>query len=124
MSRGRKNIDLSALSPEQRTAFFEKKLASYMGFASKAGKIAAGTNTSIFTMAKGKARLLIIASDMAENSKEKLISAARQNEVEYRVFGHADDLAHYTGKYGAGAFAVTDDNFAEVIAQTIDDTSK
>ena len=61
---------------------------------------------------------------MAENSKEKLISAARQNEVEYRVFGHADDLAHYTGKYGAGAFAVTDDNFAEVIAQTIDDTSK
>jgi ribosomal protein L7Ae-like RNA K-turn-binding protein len=124
MSRGRKNIDLSALTPEQRAAFFEKKLASYMGFASKAGKIAAGTNTSIFTMAKGKARLLIIASDMAENSKEKLISAARQNEVEYRVFGHADDLAHYTGKYGAGAFAVTDDNFAEVIAQTIDDTSK
>lgn len=124
MSRGRKNIDLSALTPEQRAAFFEKKLASYMGFASKAGKIAAGTNTSIFTMAKGKTRLLIIASDMAENSKEKLISAARQNEVEYRVFGHADDLAHYTGKYGAGAFAVTDDNFAEVIAQTIDDTSK
>lgn len=124
MSRGRKNIDLSALTPEQRAAFFEKKLASYMGFASKAGKIAAGTNTSIFTMAKGKARLLIIASDMAENSKEKLILAARQNEVEYRVFGHADDLAHYTGKYGAGAFAVTDDNFAEVIAQTIDDTSK
>ena len=124
MSRGRKNIDLSALTPEQRAAFFEKKLASHMGFASKAGKIAAGTNTSIFTMAKGKARLLIIASDMAENSKEKLISAARQNEVEYRVFGHADDLAHYTGKYGAGAFAVTDDNFAEVIAQTIDDTSK
>ena len=124
MSRGRKNIDLSALTPEQRAAFFEKKLASYMGFASKAGKIAAGTNTIIFTMAKGKARLLIIASDMAENSKEKLISAARQNEVEYRVFGHADDLAHYTGKYGAGAFAVTDDNFAEVIAQTIDDTSK
>lgn len=124
MSRGTKNIDLSALTPEQRAAFFEKKLASYMGFASKAGKIAAGTNTSIFTMAKGKARLLIIASDMAENSKEKLILAARQNEVEYRVFGHADDLAHYTGKYGAGAFAVTDDNFAEVIAQTIDDTSK
>ncbi len=124
MSKGKKNVDLSALSPEQRAAYFERKLASYMGFAAKAGKIASGTNTCIFTMAKGKARLLIIADDMAENSKEKLILAARQNEVEYRVFGHADDLAHYTGRYGAGAFCVTNDNFAEVIAQTIDDTSK
>ena len=124
MSKGMKDIDLSALSPEERNALLERKLASYMGFASKAGKIASGTNTCIFTMAKGKAALLIIACDIAENSKEKLISAARQNEVEYRVFGHADDLAHYTGRYGAGAFCVTDQNFAEVIAKTIDDTSK
>lgn len=124
MKKGMKNIDLSALTPDEKAAYLERKIASYMGFASKAGKIASGTNTCIFTMAKGKARLLIIACDMAENSKEKLISAARQNDVEYRIFGHADDLAHYTGRYGAGAFAVTDNNFAEVIAQTIDDTSK
>ena len=124
MSKGMKTIDLSALSTEERAAYLERKLASYMGFAAKAGKIASGTNTCIFTIAKGKAGLLIIASDMAENSKEKLIFAARQNDVEYRVFGRADDLAHYTGRYGAGAFAVTDNNFAEVIAQTIDDTSK
>ena len=102
----------------------KERVFGMIGLASRAGKIASGTNTCIFTMAKGKARLLIIADDMAENSKEKLIFAARQNEVEYRVFGHADDLAHYTGRYGAGAFCVTDDNFAEVIAQTIDDTSK
>ena len=51
------------------------------------------------------------------------MTAARQNEVEVRVFGQADDLAHYTGKYGAGAFCVTDSNFAEVIVQTIDNTS-
>ena len=72
MSKGKKNVDLSALSTEQKAAYFVRKLASYMGFAAKAGKIASGTNTCIFTMAKGKARLLIIADDMAENSKEKL----------------------------------------------------
>jgi ribosomal protein L7Ae-like RNA K-turn-binding protein len=124
MSKGKKNVDLSALSTEQKAAYFERKLASYMGFAAKAGKIASGTNTCIFTMAKGKAGLLIIAEDLADNSREKLMTAARQNEVEVRVFGQADDLAHYTGKYGAGAFCVTDSNFAEVIVQTIDNTSK
>ena len=117
-------IDMTMLSPEERQAYCRRKLASYLGFASKAGKIAAGTNTSIFTMARGKARLLIIAEDLAENSREKLIFSADQNGVEYRVFGLAEDLAHYTGKYGAGVFTVTDDNFAKVIVETIDNTSK
>ena len=124
MKKSPKKPDLSSLSAEERAEYYKRKLASYMGLAAKAGKIAAGTNTCIFTMAKGKAGLLIIAEDIADNSREKLMTAARQNEVEVRVFGQADDLAHYTGKYGAGAFCVTDSNFAEVIVQTIDNTSK
>lgn len=124
MKKSPKKPDLSSLSAEERAEYYNRKLASYMGLAAKAGKIAAGTNTCIFTMAKGKAGLLIIAEDLADNSREKLMTAARQNEVEVRVFGQADDLAHYTGKYGAGAFCVTDSNFAEVIVQTIDNTSK
>ena len=124
MKKSPKKPDLSSISAEERAEYYKRKLASYMGLAAKAGKIAAGTNTCIFTMAKGKAGLLIIAEDLADNSREKLMTAARQNEVEVRVFGQADDLAHYTGKYGAGAFCVTDSNFAEVIVQTIDNTSK
>ena len=124
MKKAKSGIDISLLSEEERNQYYSKKLASYLGFASKAGKISAGTNTCIFTMQKGKARLLIIAEDLAENGREKLIFSADQNGVEYRVFGQAEDLAHYTGKYGAGVFAVTDDNFAKVIVETIDNTSK
>ena len=124
MNKKKSDIDLEAMTAEQRQAYHLRKLASYMGFAAKAGKIAAGTNTCIFTMAKGKARLLIVAEDLAENGKDKVLTAARQNQVEYRVYGRAEDLAHYTGKYGAGVFCVTDDNFAEVIVKAIDNTSK
>ncbi len=124
MSKKKSDIDLEALTAEQRQVYHLRKLASYMGFAAKAGKIAAGTNTCIFIMAKGKARLLIVAEDLAENGKDKVLTAARQNQVEYRVYGRAEDLAHYTGKYGAGVFCVTDDNFAEVIVKAIDNTSK
>ena len=124
MKKNKQEIDLNALSPEQRKQYYDKKLASYMGFAAKAGKLAAGTNTCIFTMARGKARLLIVAEDLAENGKEKVLFSAKQNEVEYRVYGKAEDLGHYTGKYGAGVFCITDENFAEVIMNTIDNTSK
>jgi len=99
------------------------KLQSYMGFASKAGKLVSGTNTCMYTMDKGKAKLLIVAEDVSDNTKDKVISKAKYLNVEYRVFGKADDLAHYTGKYGAGVFVITDDNFKEVITRAIDDTN-
>ena len=106
--------------PEMKRRYFEKKLAAYMGFAAKARKLAAGTNTCISFMEKGKALLLIVASD----TMEKVMRAAERNGVEYRVFGRAEDLGHYTGEYGAGVFCVTDENFRNVIAEAIDNTSK
>lgn len=124
MKKSRYGIDENMLSPEEKKAFYTKKIAAYLGFAAKAGKLSAGTNTCIFTMAKGKARLLIISEDLAENGKDKVLTAARHNGVEYRIYGHSEDLGHYTGKYGAGVFCVTDDNFANVIASAIDNTSK
>ena len=124
MSKAKKNDILESLSPEERSAYYTKKLASYMGFAAKAGKLVSGTNTCIFTMAKGKIRLLIVSEDLADNGKEKVLRSAGQNEVEYRIYGRSEDLGHYTGKYGAGVFGITDDNFANVIADAIDNTSK
>ena len=70
MKKSPKKPDLSSLSAEERAEYYKRKLASYMGLAAKAGKIAAGTNTCIFTMAKGKARLLIISEDLAENGRD------------------------------------------------------
>lgn len=124
MSKAKKTDVLENLTSEERAEYNLKKLASYMGFAAKAGKVMAGTNTAIFTMAKGKAHLLIVCEDIAENGRDKVLTAARQNGVEYRVYGKSEDLGHYTGKYGAGVFCITDRNFAEVIAKTIDNTSK
>ena len=124
MKKAKEDEMLEALSPEEKKVFYEKKLASYMGFAAKAGKVAAGTNTAIFTMAKGKARLLIVCEDISDNGKDKVLTSAKQNGVEYRVYDKAEDLGHYTGKYGAGVFCITDQNFADVIVKTIDNTSK
>lgn len=96
------------------------KMLSYMGFAAKARKIVNGYNTCIFTMEKGKVKLLIIAEDLAENSTKKMISAAQRLKVRYRVFGNSDEMSHITGTSGKGIFAITDDNFAKVISDEID----
>lgn len=96
------------------------KVESYMGFAAKARKLATGYNTCLFMMEKKKLRLLILAEDLSENSKEKMINAAKQYKLPYRVYGKIEDLSHMTGTEGKGIFGLTDDNFGKVILSEID----
>ena len=108
------------MNNQDAKAAAKKKMLSYMGFAAKARKIVNGYNTCVFTMEKGKVRLLIIAEDLAENSKKKMIAAAGRLKVEYRVFGDSEEMSHMTGTAGKGIFGITDENFAKVISKEID----
>ena len=98
----------------------KRKLLSYIGFAAKARKIVNGYNTCVFTMEKRRVRLLIIAADLAENSKKKMISAAGKYNVKDRIFGDSEEMSRMTGTAGKGIFGITDENFANVILKEID----
>lgn len=108
------------MNNQDAKAAAKKKMLSYMGFAAKARKIVNGYNTCVFTMEKRKVKLLIIAADLAENSKKKMISAAKKYNVEYRIFGDSDEMSRMTGTVGKGIFGITDENFANVISKEID----
>ena len=47
-----------------------RKIASYLGFARKAGKVMSGVNTCTFGIGKGKIELVILAEDISDNSKK------------------------------------------------------
>lgn len=96
------------------------KIESYMGFAARARSLSTGYNTCVFMMEKGKIRLLVLAEDLSENSKEKMIRAAKQYEVPYRIYGKMDDLSHITGTEGKGIFGLADKNLADAIVNEID----
>ena len=108
------------MNNQDAKAAAKKKMLSYMGFAAKARKIVNGYNTCVFTMEKRKVKLLIIAADLAENSKKKMMSAAKKFNVEYRIFGDSDEMSRMTGTSGKGIFGITDENFANVILKEID----
>ena len=120
--RSRTKPDPELMNAEERAAYYGKKVLSYMGLCSKAGKLRSGTNTCLFEMEKGSVKLLIVAGDLAENSAEKLLIKAEKLGVESRRYGLSDDLGKASGRYGAGVFGITDDNFADTIANAIDNT--
>lgn len=99
----------------------KKKINSYMGFAKKSGNLVSGGNTCQVTGEKGRLKLLIIAEDASENSREKMIKLAGKTKTAYRIYGRTDDLSHATGTSGRSIFGVNDRNFADTIMNAIDE---
>lgn len=96
------------------------KVESYMGFAAKARKIVNGYNTCSFMIEKKKVKLLILAKDLGENSRKKMVSVANRYGVPVKTYGTIDQLSHITGTVGIGIFAITDEEFSKIISEEID----
>ena len=99
----------------------KSKVLSYMGFAKKSGNLVSGVNTCSFNIAKGKAKLVILAEDISENSEKKIMKDVRKYGVDHIKYGIGEELSHATGAAGRTVFAVLDQNFAESIKREIED---
>lgn len=98
----------------------KKKVISYLGFAKKSGNLVSGVNTCTFTMAKRKAKLVILAEDISENSEKKIMKEIRKYGIPFVKYGKSEELSHATGSNGRNVFAICDKKFAEVIMNEID----
>lgn len=101
-----------------------KKVNSYLGFASKSGKLVMGSGTCTKYMQRKRIKLLIITEDSAENSKEKILREANKSNTEYRIYGETDDISHIVGNPGRTVFGIVDKHFAEIIKAEIDKESQ
>ncbi len=96
------------------------KLSGYLGFSARARKLQTGYNTVLGLIEKRKARLVIIAEDAAEGTKDKISGKCRSHSVPCAVFGESDELSHITGTGATMVFAVIDGDFAKTINREID----
>lgn len=97
----------------------KSKIHSYLGFARKSGNLSSGYNTCVFEMKKGRIKLLLVTSDISENTGKKIRKEAEAQQVPYRTFGNSDDLSRAVGVSGRSIFGITDENFANVILKEI-----
>ena len=96
------------------------KLSAYLGFAAKAGKLQTGYNTCLSLIKKGSVRLLIVAEDSQENTITRMTQKCKSHGIPVRIYGTIDQLSKMTGNHNNSIFAVTDDNFGNVIGKEID----
>ena len=96
------------------------KIETMIGFAIKANKIIYGAEriyTSSFNKNKN-AKLIIICSTLADNSKKKLLEKKLSNQKILLSKNLLDDIVHKTN---CKAIAITDTNFIRPILENLNE---
>ena len=97
-----------------------QKIHSYIGFAKRSRDLVSGFTGCVNNMEKGKINLLLIASDTAESTMEKLLRAAETSKTPFRICLTQDILSEMAGSPGRGVFGITNKSLAGAILHEID----
>lgn len=89
------------------------KLLSLLGFAQKAGKLATGDETCELYLKRKKVKLILLASDAAENTLDKWLRTANTHNVPAYIIADREALSQAIGKVNRTVVAVLDSGFAK-----------
>ena len=91
------------------------KVLSYLGLATKAGKIQSGEFSTEKSVKSGKAALVIVAEDASDNTKKKFKNMCTFYEVPFHVYGTKIALGACIGKEFRASLALEDAGFCKAI---------
>ena len=98
----------------------QNKVLRLLGLATRAGKIAFGTESVIDTIKKNKASLVIVAKDAADRTKRNIQRIAEENNVPVKFYESIETLSKSIGKENKAIIAIKDKNFSSEILKIID----
>ena len=93
----------------------ENKIYGLLGLCAKAGKLSFGTEAVLEKINKNKAKLVIIAKDTSEKSKQRIIDICKRENIQYYILGNIFENSRAIGKVNKAIIAIEDKNFAEAI---------
>lgn len=90
------------------------KLYSFLGLIQKSGNITSGDDTVELDIKKNKCKLLIIAEDASDNTKNRFMSIAEKKNIKCISFGNKIELGICIGKSQRSVLAIKDSKLANV----------
>lgn len=93
------------------------KVLSYLGLATRAGKIQSGEFSTEKSVKSGKAELVIVAEDASDNTKKKFKNMCTFYEVPFYVYGTKEALGACIGKEFRASLALEDTGFCNAIVK-------
>ncbi len=102
-----------------------KKLLSLLGMARRAGRLSMGFDAASDSMKKGQSKLLVLAGDISQRTKNSIIAAARQTGTPAAFTGCTmDEIGSALGKGQTGIVSINDSGFAASVKALCDENSQ
>ena len=98
----------------------KQRVYGMIGLATRAGKVASGSDAVIGAIRSGNVELLIITKDISRNSLEKILKNTGSEEITCYSFGTSEELGYALGKPDRTVAAITDKSFAEGISAILE----
>ena len=97
----------------------QNKVLSYIGLATKAGKVASGEFSTEKAVKEGKASLVIVADNASDNTKKMFTNMCSFYKVPIYFISEKNELGHAMGKEFRASLAVLDKGFADAIEKQL-----
>ena len=93
------------------------KILGLIGLAMKAGKVCFGADSVEENIEKRKVKLVIIANDSSERTKNRFIDKCKTYNIQIIIDSNIDDLSKTIGKENKAIIGIKDINFANSIQE-------
>lgn len=98
----------------------DNKIYTFLGLATKAGKVASGDETCERAVKSKKAYLIIVAENASDNTKKKFSDMCNYRSIPLKIFGEKELLGRYTGKEIRSVIAILESGFATRLTELMD----
>jgi ribosomal protein L7Ae-like RNA K-turn-binding protein len=97
-----------------------KKVYNLLGLAQKSRNLVSGSFMTEKAIKNGKARLVIVSNDAANNTKKLFGDKCLHYKVPCYTYGESIEMGHALGKEARVVLAVTDAGLAEAITKQLE----
>ncbi len=97
-----------------------ERIYSFLGLATKAGKLLSGEETCERSLKAGKVYLVIVSEDASDNTKKKFSDMCSYRNTDIRYFGEKELLGRCIGKKVRSVIAIAERGFAGHLKEMID----
>ena len=102
----------------------KNKVMSYLGLATRAGKVQSGEFSTEKSVKSGKAALVLVAGDASDNTKKKFQDMCEFYKVPIYFYGDKDTLGHAMGKEFRASLAILDEGFAKGVLKHLTENNE
>lgn len=93
----------------------QNRFYSFLGLIQKSGNIVSGYNSCLYNIKEKGCRLIIIAEDASDNTKDKFINICSAKNIPYAICGMKDRIGSSIGRSAKSVLGVKDENMSRVV---------